>query len=133
MKKQNVFIKSKFGKNKLANVIVLSVLILLVVISLTKINFIQKGQASQTTQQNTTDAVSPQVIPTPPPTLISNRCSAYTAPPVPAPLPGRTFYVDAQNGNDGTPQNPRTGSSSEPWKTLDKANTEAQPGTLFLI
>lgn len=63
-----------------------------------------------------------------PPTLVSNRCSDYAAPSVPAPLPGRTFYIDAQNGNDSN-----SGTSAFPWRTLAKANAEAQAGTLFLL
>ena len=65
-----------------------------------------------------------------PPTLINNRCSSYPAPIVPAPLPGRTFYINAESGNDMSDgMTPATA-----WRTIHpKANSEAQPGTLFYL
>ncbi len=66
-------------------------------------------------------------IPTPPPTLISNRCSAYAAPMVPSPL--RTFYINAFSGSDSN--NGLTPTTA--WLTLSKANNLAQPGDLFLL
>lgn len=65
--------------------------------------------------------------PTPPPTLISTRCSAYTAPVVPAPL--RTFYINADNGNDSNDGL----TSATAWRTLSRANNSAQAGDLFLL
>src|SRR3989344_896714 len=68
---------------------------------------------------------------TPPPTLYppvqSNVCPAYNQPTYGAPV--RTFYIDAQNGNDSN------GGlrMSLAWKTLGKANSSAQPGDLFLL
>jgi len=54
-------------------------------------------------------------------------CSDTVAPSVPA--PSRTFYVNAQSGNDNA-----TGTSpSTAWRTLNKANSTAQPGDLFLL
>jgi hypothetical protein len=68
----------------------------------------------------------PQPAPTPP-TLISSRCSSYTAPTVPIAL--RTFYLNATAGNnlnDGL--TPATA-----WLTLQKANNNAIAGDLFLL
>ena len=89
---------------------------------------IQTGQARQNSLQSGFLAVDPQVPPTPPPTLISNRCPAYTAPTVPAPL--RIRYVDATNGNDANDgTTPATA-----WRTIHpKANSEAQAGDLILL
>jgi hypothetical protein len=67
-----------------------------------------------------------QPAPTPP-TLISNRCSTYAAPTVPVPL--NTYYIDAENGNDII----NSGAESSPWKTLQKANSIASEGDLFLL
>ncbi len=66
-------------------------------------------------------------IPTPPTSLISNRCPAYTAPTVPTSL--RTFYINAASGNDSNDGlTPATA-----WLTLAKANSSAQSGDLFLL
>jgi Carbohydrate binding module (family 6)/Fibronectin type III domain/Right handed beta helix region len=67
-----------------------------------------------------------QPVPTPP-TLISNRCSSYSAPTVPTPL--KTFYIDAANGNDSNDGF----SNATAWKTLIKANNSAIAGDLFLL
>jgi hypothetical protein len=123
MKTRNIFARSTRSNNKLAVVAFVGFLVLFTVFNLTELKFIQKGQAESVDRQNVIDAVSPQVDPTPP-----MRCDAYTAPSIPAPLAGRTFYIDAQNGNDSA-----AGTSANPWRTLAKANAEAQPGTLFYL
>ena len=62
----------------------------------------------------------------PPPPAVG-LCTDTVAPAVPAPL--RTFYIDAASGNDAA-----TGlSPSTAWRTLDKANTTARAGDLFLL
>lgn len=65
--------------------------------------------------------------PTPPTTLVSTRCSAYTAPAIPASL--RTFYINADNGNDSNDGL----TSATAWRTVSKANNSAQAGDLFLL
>lgn len=63
-----------------------------------------------------------------PPTIVSNRCSAYAAPSVPAPL--RTVYVNADSGNDSN--NGLTPATA--WRTIHpKANNSAQVGDLILL
>jgi hypothetical protein len=59
--------------------------------------------------------------------VLNAACSAYAAPAVPAPL--RTFYIDAQAGNDGN----NGLSAATAWKTLAKANQTARAGDLFLL
>lgn len=74
------------------------------------------------------DGSAPDQTPiTPPAELISSRCSAYSAPPVPAAI--RTFFVNADAGNDS-----RDGTTpSTAWRSLAKANNAASPGDLFLL
>ena len=54
-------------------------------------------------------------------------CADSVAPSVPA--PSRTFYVNAQSGDD----NAAGTSPASAWRTLEKANSTAQPGDLFLL
>ncbi len=87
-------------------------------------NFV--SHAEQSSPAPTINAV-PVTAPTPPVSLISGRCSAYSAPVVPAPL--RTIYVNAAAGsdsNDGL-------SPANAWRTLTKANNSVRPGDLFLV
>ena len=46
-----------------------------------------------------------------------------------APIPLRTFYVDAQSGSDTT----GTGTSSSPWQTLTKVMSTAKAGDRFYL
>ncbi len=55
------------------------------------------------------------------------NCVAAARPEVPAPL--RTYYLNADQGDDGADGT----SPGTAWKTLDRANTSARPGDLFLL
>lgn len=127
MKKQKIRVKSAVNKKKAA-VLTISILILLAILSLSGLNFIQNGEASELSKIKDVNNMSPQVTPTPPTSLISDRCSAYTAPIIPSPQ--RTIYVNADTGNDSndglTP--------STAWRTIHpKANNSAQAGDLILL
>lgn len=82
---------------------------------------------SRESNTNSTISVQVQTTPTPPQALVNDRCSGYEAPEVSSPL--RTFYVNADTGNDSNDGL----SPSTAWKTLDKTNSSATPGDLFLL
>ena len=59
--------------------------------------------------------------------VVADACAVVSPPAVPAAV--RTFYVDAQAGNDASAGT----SAAQAWLTLDRANAAAQPGDLFLL
>lgn len=71
---------------------------------------------------------APPAVPPPPPPVPTNAaCRDTVAPAIPAAR--RTFYIDAETGNDqANGLTPRTA-----WRSLAKANNAAQPGDLFLL
>lgn len=89
--------------------------------------FFQIGEAQEAQSQSDFAAANPEAAQTPPTTLVSTRCPAYTAPTIPAPL--NTFYINSESGSDA--RDGRT--SATAWKTLSKANFSAKPGDLFLL
>ena len=75
---------------------------------------------------STITVTAPPPPPPPPPPAVG-MCTDTVAPGVPSPL--RTFYVDGASGNDAADGL----TAATAWRTLDKANSTARAGDLFLV